>query len=133
MWQYNHYDELMHYGVLGMKWGVRRSDAQLARAKAKREKKKASEEVHDDYKRAHDSKSVKSMSTKELQERNNRLNMEKQYANLTKKQSIGKKAVTAFISTAGTIAGVATAYGTYKNVAVPAVKKAIEKIGKKAI
>lgn len=37
-------DELIHYGVKGMKWGVRRSDAELANARGK---KKLKEEILD--------------------------------------------------------------------------------------
>lgn len=130
MWEYTHYDELCHYGVLGMKWGVRRSGAQLARA---RKSRKQSEPDHDDYKKAHSSKSVRSMSDKELREINNRLNMEKQYADLTKKAGNGKKLVTAFVSTATTLAAVTSAYNTYKKVGGPVVNKCMDKIGDKVL
>lgn len=73
-------NELLHYGVLGMKWGVRRTPAQLARARGK--SKSSSDEISDDYKKAHSRKSVKSMSDAELRSRLNRLEMEQKYTKL---------------------------------------------------
>lgn len=108
--------ELYHYGVLGMKWGVRRTAAQLGhqikqrKADKKRkanlekarvaraEKKKAEEERQ--KKLAAGKLKVKDMTDAELQAKINRLEMEKKYSDL-KKSSVqstrGKKFVDKFL------------------------------------
>lgn len=106
-------NQLVHYGIKGMKWGVRRTDAQLARARGRT---KPREEPHDDYKKAHDSKSVKSMSDAELRSRLNRLQMEQQYTKLNPNTvSKGRSTVNALIKAGTTVATVTTTAITIYN------------------
>ena len=65
------------------------------------------------------------MSNKELRDANQRLQLEQQYHNLTKKKGRVKKAVDAFVATAGTITAVTGAIATYKMIG----NNAIDKIG----
>ena len=96
-------NELMHYGVLGMKWGVRRTPAQLGRKptssnKSLFEKKKSepkpkaktkSESPKEET--APKQKSVKEMSDEELNAAIRRMQLEQTYASLSpKKVSTGK-------------------------------------------
>lgn len=113
-------NDIYHFGIKGMKWGVRRyqnKDGSLTSDGKAR--------YSDDYKRAHSGKSIKEMSDTELRTVNNRLQMERQYTQMTKKTSKGKKIVQALISTAGTITAAEGAYNTYKKYG----NKAIDTIG----
>lgn len=81
------YDYIYHHGIKGMKWGIRRfqnKDGTRTEAGKKRARQASSEEVHDDYTRAHTNKSVKSMSDDELNKRINRLKKERSYNDMTK-------------------------------------------------
>lgn len=101
--------ELYHAGIKGMKWGRRRyqnPDGTLTPEGKKR--------YSDDYIKAHSKKSVEEMSDAELRNRNNRLQMEKQYEQLTKTTSKGKKAVDAFIATGTTLGALLVAGAAYK-------------------
>ena len=105
-----------------MRWGVRKDRGKSSGGKQKRD-------VDPSYKKAHSKKKAKYMSDAELREVNNRLNMERQYHDMTKTKSKGKKAIDAFVSTATTIAAVTAAYGTYKKVAGPIIEKILKKSG----
>lgn len=93
-------DEVLeHYGIKGMRWGVRRSERQLARARGKSSPKKKTEPKKsvDAAKAAAAAKKAKkggvsSLSNKELQDLNTRLNLEQQYSRLADTGSSKKAA-----------------------------------------
>ena len=112
-------NELYHYGILGMRWGVRRTPAQLGRsitgkktASSKSNNKNASSTSKQSNK-----KSVKDMTDDELRTRINRLQLEKNAIDLERQmtslspqkvakgrafvQKIGKEVVTPALLNAG--------------------------------
>ena len=124
-------NQLYHWGIKGMKWGVRRyrnEDGSLTEAGKRRYADQ--EPVHEDYAKVHDKKRVEQMSDAELRARNNRLQMERQYENMTKKTSAGKKFVVAFTATAASLTAIGVAIDQYKKFGErDDVKKVVKKIG----
>lgn len=116
------YNELYHHGIKGQKWGVRRfrnTDGTLTSAGKRRAKASADRDKVNEIRK----KKVSEMSNQELRDANNRLQLERQYNDLTRKKSIGKKAVTAIVTTAGTIAALEGAINTYRKVGEKILKK----------
>ena len=103
-------NELMHFGVKGMRWGVRRyqnKDGTLIRSKTRR-----NESQSEDYKIAKSlkNKKISQMSNAELRKLNERQNLERQYKQMNK-TSI-KKGI-AFVASAAVITN--TAVNLYNN------------------
>lgn len=112
-------NELYHYGILGMRWGVRRTPAQLGRSTTG--KKTASSKSNNknalSTSKQSNKKSVKDMTDDELRTRINRLQLEKNALDLERQmsslspqevakgrafvQKIGKEVVTPALLNAG--------------------------------
>lgn len=106
MWKYTSYDELYHHGIKGMRWGVRRSEAQLARARQRAEDKAKKKEMK---------KAVKNrrlLSDEDLQKKINRIEKEKKLKELTADEiAPGKKAASGVLASAGKKAATTIATG----------------------
>lgn len=119
--------ELYHYGIKGMRWGIRRK-LNKGGTSSKSGKKKRDDDIdaHEDYKSAHAKSNVKSMSNAELRARINRLQMERQLKDLSKNErSAGSKFVTDVLANA--------AKETAKNYVAQYMKKGIDAAIKKAL
>lgn len=99
---------LKHYGVLGMKWGVRRRSADGGKTSSKKGGSSSSSSSNRTQRR---------MSNKELTSRIKRLRLEKEYRDLTtvpKPATVSK--IDKLVKNAGTVASLSTSAATiYKN------------------
>ena len=91
--------ELYHYGIKGMKWGIRRTPAQLGH---KTKAKKQSSDLKEKKQRRSDLKKRRTMSTEELTRKIERLKKEKQFKDLVESDiAPGRTAVKKFLKSSG--------------------------------
>lgn len=113
----NHKEMLMHYGIKGQKWGIRRYQNEDGTRTAAGKKREPSPDAKEKETRKADVKNRRTMSDVDLKKRIERMKLEKEYKTLVDEDvAPGKKYVSEIISAAGkrtlTIAAAgALAYG----------------------
>ena len=97
---------IKHHGILGQKWGVRRfkkSDGSYTEVGRKRYSRKSSEQKESEKQKKKDEKNRGALTTKQLQEKIQRLQMEKQLKELTESElRPGLKAAKQALASIGT-------------------------------
>lgn len=116
-------ESLYHYGVPGMRWGVRRKRNSGGRIKGKRSQGSSDYQKTRKLKR----RGTKNLSTQELKELTQRLQLEKQYKDLSPAQITRGLNVVKTITAAGTT--VASLYALSKT---PLAQDVIKAMAKKA-
>lgn len=101
-------DDLKHFGVKGMRWGQKRSTSSSHVSKIKSKKaeadKQKEENMHPDAKKKRElkKKKISELSNADLKALNERLNLEKQYKDLSRNEKTkGKSFVEKQLSNAG--------------------------------
>lgn len=123
-------NELYHYGIKGMKWGIRRTEAQLARARGERASsssgstpaaKKSSSKSSSSGK-----KKVSEMSDDELSRAVRRLQLEQQYRQMNpEKVSAGRRFVNRVMKDVVIPAATTTARNTLQTIMKRELDKAL--------
>lgn len=110
-----------HFGILGMKWGRRRSKKEL---QAARGTSKPDFDISEDERRYRNisEKSISEMSTKEIREWVNRQNAINDYNRLKMAQPTGQRFIDAVLSTSGKIL-----IDTGKEIAKDELKRQVKK------
>lgn len=112
---------ITHHGVLGMKWGVRRSKAQLARA-ANRDNRKADRQRKKEMRR--DVRNRRLLTDEELNAKIKRIELEKKLRTLTDEEiNRGRNAVTEVLADGGKQAAKSFVAGGIKYGVKAAMKK----------
>lgn len=100
--------EIYHHGIKGMKWGVRRTEEELARARGHIEKQSKLGRSSAKLKRTVEMDDPSKMTDEELRQKVNRMNLERQYKDLSASQINRGEAITlATLDVAGDVLAVA--------------------------